>query len=76
MAIKGIATVEYLPEQEIFVITYESGKANIADMFCRYLDGRQETGPGVYAGEGRLKVNEGRCRRFTMRICKQLPAYM
>jgi hypothetical protein len=34
MAIKGIKAVEYLAEQEIFVITYESGRAKIADMFA------------------------------------------
>jgi hypothetical protein len=43
MVIKGIATVEYLPEEEVFIVTYESGKANIADMFSAiWIAGRNQ----------------------------------
>jgi hypothetical protein len=43
MAIKGIKAVEYLAEQEIFVISYESGSAKVADMFAAiWMAGRKQ----------------------------------
>lgn len=43
MVLKGITAVEYLPAQGIFVITYESGKAQIADMFSAiWIAGRNQ----------------------------------
>jgi hypothetical protein len=43
MAIKGIKAVEYLAEQEIFIITYESGRDKITDMFAAiWMAGRKQ----------------------------------
>jgi hypothetical protein len=43
MLLKGIGTVEYLPEQEVFVISYLAGQAKLADMFAAiWMAGRKQ----------------------------------
>ena len=43
MLLKGIGTVEYLPEQEVFVIRYLSGQVKLADMFAAiWMAGRKQ----------------------------------
>jgi hypothetical protein len=43
MALRGIATVEYQPEQEVFIISYEADKAKVPDMFAAiWMAGRKQ----------------------------------
>ncbi len=43
MLLKGMGTVEYLPEQEVFVITYDPGRVKIPDMFSAiWMAGRDQ----------------------------------
>jgi hypothetical protein len=43
MLLKGMGKVEYLPEQEVFVITYDPSRVKIADMFSAiWMAGRKQ----------------------------------
>ena len=43
MVLKGIVSVEYQPEQEVFVITYEAERAKLPDMFAAiWMAGRKQ----------------------------------
>jgi hypothetical protein len=43
MALSGLMSIQYQPEQDIFVITYKKDKVEVADMFAAiWMAGRKQ----------------------------------